>query len=122
MSRRPMPRFQRFGSTNRASGSAPPSGRGITAAISLHARSRTDSGLVTRVLGPEPRADRSRPRLVIDVARPTGIDALQLSFDANHRVTPEALVLDPTAKSVISVPEPDITTLVRPLGDVVPPA
>jgi hypothetical protein len=72
--------------------------------------------------GPEPRADRSRPGLVIDVARTSGIDALQLSFDANHRVAPQALVLDPITKSVISVPAPDITTLVRPLGDVVPPA
>jgi len=72
--------------------------------------------------GPEPRADRSRPGLVIDVARLSGIDSLQLRFDANHRVAPQALVLDPSSKSVISIPAPDITTLVRPLGDVVPPA
>ena len=72
--------------------------------------------------GPEPHADRSRPGLVIDVARLSGIDALQLRFDANHRVAPQALVLDPISKSVISIPAPDITTLVRPLGAVVPPA
>jgi len=72
--------------------------------------------------GPEPRADRSRPALVIDVARLSGIDALQLRFDANHRVAPEALVLDAISKSVIPIPAPNITTLARPLGDVVPPA
>jgi len=72
--------------------------------------------------GPEPRADRSRPALVIDVARLSGIDALQLRFDANHRVAPEALVLDSISKSVIPIPAPNIATLVRPLGDVVPPA
>jgi hypothetical protein len=72
--------------------------------------------------GPEPRADREHPKLVIDVARLSGIDALQLSFDANRRVAPQALVLEPISKSVIPVPAPDITALVRPLGGVVPPA
>jgi hypothetical protein len=72
--------------------------------------------------GPEPRADRSRPSLVIDVARLSGIDALQLSFDANRRVAPQAVVLEPISKTVIPVPAPDITALVKPLGAVVPPA
>jgi hypothetical protein len=72
--------------------------------------------------GPEPRADRSRPALMIDVARLSGIDALQLSFDADHRMAPEALVLDPVSKSVIPIPAPNITALVPPLGGVVPPA
>jgi hypothetical protein len=72
--------------------------------------------------GPEPRADRAHPALVIDFEQPHGIDALQLSFDADRRVAPEALVLDPASKSVIPVPAPNITALVPPLGAVVPPA
>jgi hypothetical protein len=72
--------------------------------------------------GPEPRADRAHPALVIDFERPHGIDALQLSFDADRRVAPEALVLEPASKSVIPVPAPNITALVPPLGAVVPPA
>jgi hypothetical protein len=71
--------------------------------------------------GPEPRADRSRPALSIDFGRPASIE-MQLSFDANRRVLPEALVLDPASKSVIPVPVPNIAALVPPLGAVVPPA
>jgi hypothetical protein len=72
--------------------------------------------------GPEPRADRSRPALTIDFGKPGSIGTLQLSFDANRRVLPEALVLDPASKIVIPIPVPDITALVPPLGGVVPPA
>ena len=72
--------------------------------------------------GPEPRADRSQPVLDIDFSRLVGVDSLQLSFDANHRVAPEASVLDPASKNVIPIPAPNITALVPPLGAVVPPA
>ena len=60
--------------------------------------------------------------LDIDFSRLVGVDSLQLSFDANHRVAPEASVLDPASKNVIPIPAPNITALVPPLGAVVPPA
>jgi len=72
--------------------------------------------------GPEPRVDRRQPVLTIDFSRLGGIDSLQLTFDGNHRVAPEALVLDPTTKNVIPIPAPNITALVPPLGAAVPPA
>jgi hypothetical protein len=72
--------------------------------------------------GPEPRADRSHPALLIDVGRPASIEALQLSFDADHRILPEAVVLDPASKVPIPIPVPNIAALVPPLGAVVPPA
>ena len=72
--------------------------------------------------GPEPRADRSRPALSIDFGRPTNIETLQLSFDANQRVLPEAFVLEPASKTVVPVPVPNIAVLAPPLGAVVPPA
>jgi hypothetical protein len=72
--------------------------------------------------GPEPRADRSRPALSIDFGRSAGIEALQLSFDANQRVVPEAFVLEPESKTVIPIPVPDIAVLAPPLGAIVPPA
>jgi len=72
--------------------------------------------------GPEPRADRSRPALSIDFGRSANIETLQLSFDANQRVLPEAFVLQPESKTVIPVPVPDIAAIAPPLGAVVPPA
>jgi len=72
--------------------------------------------------GPEPRADRSRPALSIDFGRSTNVETLQLSFDANQRVLPEALVLEPASKTVVPIPVPDITVIAPPLGAVVPPA
>ena len=72
--------------------------------------------------GPEPRADRSQPALSIDLGRRASVETLQLSFDAHHRVLPEALVLDPVAKVPIPVPVPNIAALVPPLGAVIPPA
>jgi hypothetical protein len=72
--------------------------------------------------GPEPRADRSRPALSIDFGRSAGIETLQLSFDANQRVRPEAFVLDSESKTVIPIPVPDIAVLAPPLGAIVPPA
>ncbi len=47
---------------------------------------------------------------------------MQLSFDANKRVAPEASVLEPASKTVIPVPVPNIAALAPPLGAVVPPA
>src|SRR5439155_1065393 len=64
----------------------------------------------------------SRPALSIDFGKPGSIETLQLSFDANRRVLPEALVLDPASKIVIPIPVPNIAALVPPLGAVVPPA
>jgi hypothetical protein len=72
--------------------------------------------------GPEPHADRSHPALSIDFGRSAGIESLQLSFDANHRVLPEAFVLVPESKTVVPVPVPDIAVLATPLGAIVPPA
>ncbi len=74
--------------------------------------------------GPEPRPDRDRgrPSLSVDLARPANVDTLRLSFDANHRVTPEAVVLDPATGAAIPIPVPDIAALVKPLGAIVPPA
>jgi hypothetical protein len=72
--------------------------------------------------GPEPRGDRSRPALSIDLGRKASVETLELSFDGVRRVLPEALVLDPESKMVIPIPVPDIAALVRPLGAVVPPA
>ena len=72
--------------------------------------------------GPEPRADRSRPALSIDLDGSGSVETLQLSFDANRRVLPEALVLDPASKIVMPIPVPNIAALVPPLGAVVPPA
>jgi hypothetical protein len=72
--------------------------------------------------GPEPRADRSRPALSIDFGRSTNVETLQLSFDANQRVLPEAFVLEPASKTVVPIPVPDIAVIAPPLGAVVPPA
>src|SRR3989442_8747975 len=72
--------------------------------------------------GPEPRGDRSRPSLVVDMGRLSDVEALQLSFDAMRRVQPEALILEPRSKAVIPIPVPDIGSLGPPLGAVVPPA
>jgi hypothetical protein len=72
--------------------------------------------------GPEPHADRSRPALSIGFGRTASIETLRLGFDANHRVQPEASVFDAATGGLIPVPVPDITTLVQPLGAVVPPA
>ena len=72
--------------------------------------------------GPEPRADRSRPALSIDFGRSSNVETLQLSFDANQRVLPEAFVLEPASKTVVPIPVPDITAIAPPLGAVVPPA
>lgn len=72
--------------------------------------------------GPEPRADRSHPALTVDFDSRTNVESLTLSFDANHRIVPEALVLHPTTKTVIPIPVPNIAALVPPLGAVVPPA
>ena len=72
--------------------------------------------------GPEPRADRSRPALSIDFRSSTNVEALELSFDANQRVLPEAFVLEPTSKTVIPIPVPNIAAIAPPLGGVVPPA
>jgi hypothetical protein len=70
--------------------------------------------------GPEPRADRSRPALSIDLGRLAQSQTLELRFDAHRPVLPEALVLDPASKIVIPVPVPSITMLGQPLGAVVP--
>jgi hypothetical protein len=72
--------------------------------------------------GPEPRADRAHPALVVDFGQLNGVEALQLSFDADHRIAPEAFVLDPASKSAIPIPAPDIAALVPPLGARVPAA
>jgi hypothetical protein len=72
--------------------------------------------------GPEPRADRSRPPRVIDLERPSEVEALQLRFDAIRRVQPDALILELPSKTLIPIPVPDIALLGSPLGAVVPPA
>lgn len=72
--------------------------------------------------GPEPRADRTQLALSIGFGRSGGIETLRLSFDANHRVLPDALVRDPASGVLIPVPAPDISVLVPPLGAIVPPA
>jgi hypothetical protein len=72
--------------------------------------------------GPEPHADRSRPALSIDVGHSDGIETLQLGFDASGRILPDALVLDPVTRVASPVPVPEISTLVVPLGAVVPAA
>jgi hypothetical protein len=72
--------------------------------------------------GPEPRADRAHPSLVIDFQRPRNVDAVQLRFDAMQRIAPHAIVLDPASKTLIPVPAPDISALGAPLGRVVAPA
>ncbi|HKV98893.1 MAG TPA: hypothetical protein VJN96_03665 [Vicinamibacterales bacterium] len=72
--------------------------------------------------GPEPRADRPRPALSIDFSNLSNIEALQVSFDANQRVVPEAFVLEPASKTVIPIPVPNIAAISPPLGRVVPPA
>jgi hypothetical protein len=61
--------------------------------------------------GPEPRGDRSRPSLVIDVGRRSDVETLRLRFDAMRRVQPEALILEPVSKTIISIPVPDIAAL-----------
>lgn len=71
--------------------------------------------------GPEPRTDRS-PSLSIDFARPAKVDTLRISFDANHRVVPEAVIVTPGSGVAVPMPVPDIATLVKPLGAMVPPA
>jgi len=72
--------------------------------------------------GPEPRADRSRPALSIDFGSFANIETLQLSFDANQRVLPEAFVIEPESKTVIPIPVPNLAVLAPPLGAIVPPA
>jgi hypothetical protein len=72
--------------------------------------------------GPEPRGDRAQPSLVIDFEHPQDVTALQLRFDAAHRVVPEALVLEPSSKALIPIPVPDIAALNPPLGATLPPA
>jgi hypothetical protein len=72
--------------------------------------------------GPEPRRDRPRSPLVIDFGQPADVETLRLRFDTVQRVNPEALILDPTSRTVIPIPVPDIGALEPPLGAVVPPA
>ena len=72
--------------------------------------------------GPEPRGDRAQPSLVVDFDHPQDVTALQLRFDAAHRVVPEALVLEPLSKALIPIPVPDIAALNPPLGATLPPA
>jgi len=72
--------------------------------------------------GPEPHGDRSRPSLVVNFDKLANVEELRLRFNAVHRVDPEAIILDPVSKTPIPIPVPDISTLVVPLGAVVPPA
>jgi hypothetical protein len=72
--------------------------------------------------GPEPRGGAPTPSLVIDLSQPEAVTGLRLRFEALHRVTPEAIVLDSSTKTAIPIPVPAITALAAPLGRVVPPA
>jgi hypothetical protein len=70
--------------------------------------------------GPEPRSGAATPSLVIDFSQPEAVTGLRLRFDALHRVAPEAIVLDPSTKTPIPIPVPDIAALSAPLGRVAP--
>ena len=78
------------------------------------------AGVCFAYWGPEIRVGAPQPSLNIDMDAHTNVESLSFRFDKEQKELPVTYIHDPTLKTAIPIPIPDVTPLNPPLG-LIPP-